>query len=235
MTVAVCVPFRPRNDHETRLWAWVEARWRALFPDWQVCVADSGHIPFNRSASRNLAAEQCPDASTLIFANADTTFSDPSDLVTAVDIVGSGGWTLPALYVETSSQFTAGTLALDPSGPIGDPLGSYDRQLSDSPAGPQVVSREAWESVGRWDEAFAHGWAYEDAALRDALDVLRVPHTKVGVTCHLWHERTRAETVHDPGVQQNRIRYFRHYRKATKQRTPDARRAMMLSVVMDNR
>ena len=56
------------------------------------------------------------------------------------------------------------------------------------PSGALVISRSAFEAMGRYDEGFI-GWGYEDAAfLQDAqrtIGVTRLP----GKLFHLWHPR----------------------------------------------
>lgn len=221
MKVAVCVGFRPRNDHDQCLWDWSRRRWVALFPDWPILVADSGHEPFNRSASHNCAAEQA-DADVLIFANSDTIPLLAEDMRESVEIAVNGGWVLPRLYVEVSRGYTDVMLQEDPSREMADPLSGYDRQLTESPAGPQVMPYEWWDNV-RWDESFT-GWGWNDAALRDALDTLHVTHVRVGTSVHLFHPRGKAESPAANG--KNRMRWATRYRKAARQ-GPDAMRRVL--------
>lgn len=223
MSVAICVPYRPRNDHDAKLWDWARRRWEALFPDWPVHVADSGHEPFNRSASRNAAAAQCPDAQVLVFANSDTVYETRNDVHAAIDVCRNGGWTLPHHYVETSDKYTAALLRMDPTCELPDPLSSYDRQLFRSVAGPQVMIREWWEDCGQWDEAYK-SWGYEDDSLRIVLSGLHTEPTYVGQAVHLYHPRTRAEWPQSN--RHNKIRRDRLYRRAASQ-GPAAIRRML--------
>lgn len=228
----MCVPFRARNEHEIRVWDWCHRWWSTHFPNWSIHVADSGHDPFNRSASRNIpirdAGRFAPDV--WVFANADTVYADHVDAFNAAVIAANGGWCLPSNYVETSEEYTADRLASDPGGPLPDPLSSYVRQLPDSPAGPQVVSHEAIMAVHGWDERFV-GWGREDTAMQAALDVLHVPHTRHGVAVHLWHPRGREDTFRASTYPDNKARFMRTYGRALRQRTPEARRTAMLHAI----
>lgn len=158
-SVAVCVGFRPRNDHETEVWNWCRARWEALFPDWPVVVADSGHTPFNRSASRNRAAEQT-DADVLVFCNADTVPLRAEEIRQSAEIASGGAWVLPREYFETSRGYTDVMLRENPSRDMADPLSGYERRLMESPAGPQIVPCEWFKDVGGWDEGYTT-WGWE--------------------------------------------------------------------------
>lgn len=220
-SVAVCVGFRPRNDHETEVWNWCRARWEALFPDWPIVVADSGHAPFNRSASRNCAAEQT-DADVLVFCNSDTTFLLSEEMRQAAELAASGEWVLPSLYFETSRGYTDVMLREDPSRGMADPLSGYERQLTESPAGPQVMPREWWDHI-KWDDGFT-SWGWEDRAYMDAHDVLHKPHARQGVAVHLWHPKGRAEMPAANG--KNRARWTSMYRRAARQ-GPEAMRRVL--------
>jgi GT2 family glycosyltransferase len=53
-----------------------------------------------------------------------------------------------------------------------------------------VVARDAWETVGGFDERFV--WGYEDQSLGWALDTLAGPHVQYdGPLVHLFHEQRR--------------------------------------------
>jgi hypothetical protein len=222
-SVTVCVGFRPRNEHDQQCWDWCERRWHALLPDWRLIVADTSHDPYNRSAARNLAAVGCGehgDPDVFVFANSDTTFLHADDMRAAVASAADGVWVLPALYVETNRGYTSVVLHEDPAAALPDPLSGYDRQLSASCAGPQVVRADQFRDVGGWDEGFT-GWGWEDAAFRDALDTLHGPHTKIGTSVHLWHARGVPESPATNG--KNRARWATIYKRASR-RGPSAMR-----------
>lgn len=221
-TVAVCVGFRPRNEHDQRVWDWCQRRWEAHFPYWHIFVADSLAEKYNRSEARNTAASMT-DAEVLIFSNSDTTFYRADDMRAAVESAAAGTWALSANYVETSRGYCSVILHEDPADEIPDPLSSYDRQLPDSCAGPQIVRADQWRDVGRWDEAFT-GWGWEDRSLMNALDALHAPHARIGTSVHLHHERTVLESPGANGAM--RARWARLYRAAAN-RGPVAMRSMV--------
>lgn len=235
LSVAVCVPYRARNPHDAALWTWCEARWRALFPDWRIIVGDSGHATFNRAASRNVAAIEAGDVDCYVYANSDTTFGNPSDLVTAVDNAVAGVWCQPAKYVEVGIGYTTTALNSDPAAPMADPWSDYERQFDQSPAGPQIVSRAAFDAVCGWDERFVWGWGREDFALQTALDVITQPHARCGVAIHLHHPRGKDDTFRARSYPTTKAHYMRTYGRALRERDPVARRAAMLAVVAGNR
>lgn len=226
-TAAVCVGFRARSEHDERVWDWCRARWESCFPDWPVLVGDSGAEKYNRSASRNVAARNAGGADVLVFANSDTTFYGIGDMARAVRSAVEGTWVLPELYVETSRSYWEVMQHENPADVMADPLSSYDRRLTDSPAGPQVMSAAAFAEVGGWDEGFGSGWGWEDAAMRDALDVVCGKHAKMGTAVHLWHSRGVAESPQANG--RNRARWASLYGRAARQ-GPSAMRSLLSDI-----
>jgi predicted glycosyltransferase involved in capsule biosynthesis len=79
-------------------------------------------------------------------------------------------------------------------------------------AGLLVLSREAWEKVGGYDEAFI-GWGYEDNAFQASLD-RRVGHfDRVdGFVVHLWHPAPVEECFGQPHIKDNQARYEKYRR-----------------------
>lgn len=225
---AVCIGSRPRNDHEAEVLEWCATRWRSLYP---VHIADSdGDAKFNRSAARNNAAAAAGEPDVLIFANADTVFLDAHDITQAVHAAAASiSWSLSARYIETSVSYTADALRANPTAVMPDPLSSYERQLSESPAGYQIVPRVWFEDIRGWDERFGSGWGWEDAAFRDALDVLHAPHERYGTAVHLWHPR--GPELAPQANRPNRALWLAKYRRAAAQKTPERRRAAMRKAV----
>jgi hypothetical protein len=80
-----------------------------------------------------------------------------------------------------------------------------ERHRDRSPGGFQTMPRAAWKEVDGWDENFT-GWGWEDAAMRDALDVLWRPHQRVGIVVHLWHPRPADSVADHPGWHEARNR-----------------------------
>lgn len=235
-SVAVCVPFRARNDHDAQLQLWTAARWRALHPEWQYITADADPAaPFNQSASRNVAARIAGDVDVLVFANADVALPWPDEMVTAVTMATQcKAWSLSSLYVETCESYAADALRSDPACAMADPLTCYVRQLPDSPAGPQVMPREAYEAANGWDERYT-SWGRDDDSMRSALNVLWSQRVRAFRVAHLWHPRTRADGPRNREYPHNKAYYMRTYARAERLRDPVARREAMLQVVVGNR
>lgn len=234
--VAVCVPFRARTDHDAQLQRWTEARWRARHPSWAYIVADADSgAPFNQSASRNVAAREAGDVDVLCFANADVALPWPDEMVTAVTSAAErGSWALSSLYVETCESYAADALRSDPGCVMADPLTCYARQLPDSPAGPQVMPREAYEAVNGWDERYT-SWGRDDDSMRSALNVLWSQRVRTFRVAHLWHPRTKADGPRNREYPVNKAYYMRNYARAERVRDPEARRVAMRAVVAGNR
>lgn len=229
ITAAVCVGFRPRNEHDERVWDWCRRRWEALHPEWPVLVADSGHEKYNRSASHNAAAKRADGVDVLIFCNSDTVCYQANDVRLAVESAASGTWVLSDRYFETSQAYWSVVQHENPGDELPDPMSGYDRFLPDSCAGPQVMSAEAFAEVGGWDEGFT-AWGWGDRALMDALDVLTGPHAKIGTTVHIYHPRGVAESPGANGAM--RQRWATKYVRA-KRRGPDAMRELLATIKSD--
>lgn len=218
--VSVIIPFGHRNDHEDLLFAWCYRRWQREFPDFELLVGDGGR-PFNRSRARNHVASLAT-GQVFVFINADTTWLDPVDIRRATDSAGDGTWVLPAAYVETTEDYALGVI--HGAAPVMPPATQYSRIRDMSCAGPQIVSREQWEQAGRFDEGFT-GWGWEDAAFRDAVDVLCGHHARIGTSLHLWHPKPVDAVGGHPSFRAMRAR-GRRYSEARR-----AGRAAMLHLV----
>ena len=85
MAVSVIVPFRGDDGRRSQIWEWISQRWVSVFPDWELCVADSFEEEFNRSEARNLAFAKS-DGDVLVIADADS-FVTTHTLLAAVEAV----------------------------------------------------------------------------------------------------------------------------------------------------
>lgn len=193
------VPWRPSTIRRCNLWAWAERYMVAHFPGIEICTADSGHEPFNRAASRNVAYAKAR-GDLLLVIDADTICSP--DLVEGP----TETWRVPGAYLETTLEGAEALLSQDPSGTVVWPPPRHVQVSNDAPlTGCWLVAREAYEAVGGFDERF-HGWGYEDVAFARALETLVGPPERAEGTSlvHLHHPVDVLEQWEQPEIGMNR-------------------------------
>lgn len=216
MKVSVIVPYRTDNGLREEIWTWLKERWETVYPDFELCVADSEAEEFSRSEARNNAfADSTGDV--VIVADADSV-PMTNTLLTCVDAV----MTDPAMwaiahdkYLMLNEDATNALLAQSPSlraepAPqsmlLKPPFVSY--------AGMLVMHRDSYEAVGGYDERF-QGWGLEDWAFRVAMDTLVQPlQRSPGVLMHLYHGPPNGKTFGTPPNQHNNDIY-KQYDKAS--------------------
>ena len=149
---------------------------------------DSGHVPFNRAASRNLAVRtaEAEGHDRLVVTDADC-IPDVSALIAAVGRADSAAVHLP---YDVCRVFDVNDVIV---GEFGFTCG-----------GVYVTTPAAWFSAGGQDERFTV-WAPEDMAFKLAHDTLLGPMVRHhGVLTSLGHERDEyrhTDTDDDPMVQ----------------------------------
>jgi hypothetical protein len=189
--VSVLMPYRSDHGQRERLYRWVRARYRALMPEVEVCVAapTDGSPYFSRASAINAAARRAT-RDVFLVADADVV-AFPEALLLGLECLRAGAaWVLP--YQDYVTLDEAGTERLLASPPGTHPLEVYRPVPEDyyvgSLSGLALVTREAFEAVGGFDERF-HGWGHEDLAWSAALTTLRTPPVRVGTVnlYHLWH------------------------------------------------
>ena len=212
MRFAVTIPYRPNGQPEReRNYRQVSAHFERR---WPVIPADSGHEPFNRSASRNTAVAAARSYDAIVICDAD--FLPPLEACEAALEAASRDGRLhqpftEALYLtepETASYLASGIL----------PARSGD----DLTGGCYVISPESWLEVGGMDERFK-GWGGEDDAFRIAAETLlgpRIHHQ--GVMPHLYHPPVPAFGTPEHTAN---LALLRRYVRATN--NPDAIRAII--------
>ena len=92
-----------------------------------------------------------------------------------------------------------------------------------SPGGILAVSRELYDLVGGYDEAF-EGWGYEDLAFAYAAGTFAETHRESGTITHLWHPNAPEKPKAIAGKNQNRARKERYLAAAG---DPVAMRALL--------
>lgn len=190
MVTSLIIPWRTDHDQREAIWCYLE-EWRGSL-GFELCVADSGHEPFNQAASRNKAvAESTGDL--LVILDADV-LVDRQQLRNAVALTEANWmiWTIPYIYyVELSAAVTKYALDHDDGRAY-----HLDRDCiiyptperwGQSISGALVVSRAIYELVGGYDERFVT-WGFEDQAIYLALETLVGRGTRLGGRLdHFWH------------------------------------------------
>jgi hypothetical protein len=148
---------------------------------------------FNRSASRNAAADGAGDWDVAMFSDADC-IAEHAVVLEAFRLAEeTGKLILPHdefwRVSERSTPKIVGKLPTTLSKQLALKLSGETRvKQSMMPSGALVMTREAFETIGRYDEGFKH-WGYEDNAFladaRATVGVIRLP----GMLWHLWHPR----------------------------------------------
>ena len=194
---AVVVPWRDSGcEFRREAWEHVNQIWREA--GYFVVSADSGHEPFNRSASRNLGADMT-DAEVLIFCDADAVLPMES-VAWAVEAAR----TAPGLVKPFSR---AGFLTAEASRMYLDGGPLVEEFLS--PAVDEfsglawVVRRELLDKMGGFDEGFVGYGGEDDAFLHLCDTLLGETWWAAGTACSLWHPNERVTS------QENLERWWR--------------------------
>ena len=214
---SVVIPWRDDGTIErVNNFDWIMSRWESIFGDnvW-LHVGDSGDEIFSRSKTRNLLASQS-ESDVIVFADADT-IPNPLYITQAVEKVReSSAWCIAygeKRYYNLTEEASLKILSMNPASVLMEPPVSWCEHRLTSWAGMIAVSRDAFKSVGGYDERFI-GWGHEDVALRLKLDNECGQHTRVdgGYVMHLWHPRAEADfgSVHEL---RNRKIFESDYRK----------------------
>lgn len=180
----ILVPRRGGDVYRERNWQAVRPHLDSL--GYPLFVADSGDQPFSVARSYNQAAREAGDWDKAILWEADG-WASADQVHRAVALTGRGMVYCFDHWVKLSRHgtrlFWSGQrdgfgpeLLRKRQHPIPPPLG----------AGPRVVSRHLWESVGGFDERFV-GWGPEDQDFAHRCERV-FPHSRVeGKAYDLWH------------------------------------------------
>jgi hypothetical protein len=181
----VIVPWRDDGDRGPGCRA-VCAALRAALPSAPIMLVDSGHEPFNRSASRNLGVRRTPPDEVVVVCDADTS-PDPASLVRAVADAHDGNLHYPFTLCHYLTE--AGT-ALVLNGEPPDPY-RIEFTIPCAQGGVMVMLASVWIELGGMDERFT-GWGYEDCAWHTTVTAaLGAPVRHEGIAWHLWHPSER--------------------------------------------
>lgn len=186
--VAVIVPIAGHDAHRSANWQWLEARYRALFPAWQICTGGADPRRWDKRRAIDAAIRGCT-ADILVIADADCVLA-PEALLEAVRLLESGeaSWVVPHTLVHRLTERATASWRHDLDRPV-----VVDGDLARVPyrgfagGGVLVVRRSDYVASGGIPPGFV-GWGGEDEALAIVLDTLLGPHTRLPFDLvHLWH------------------------------------------------
>lgn len=173
-----------------RVALWVRQRYETLHPHWRLVVAVDGGRPWSKARAANRGVP--PGADIIIVSDADVAVPAKA-LEWAVATVADGAaWAVPYGMVYRLHEGTTAEVLHQAPGievePVADAACVAHRPPYPAVAGGGilVVARDAWETIGGFDERFE--WGQEDAPLGHALDTLAGPHEQLPAPLwHLWH------------------------------------------------
>lgn len=177
--IVILIPWR--GGEERREWLWDICRpWLERF-GWPIYTGDSVG-PWARAAAVNAASAAAGDWDLALVADCDT-IPDPGSIYRAMDWIRStGGAARP--HAERWMLTKEGSLLAAQRGP-GAIKPKHLGKLYPG-GGLLVITREAWDKVGGFDEDFI-GWGYEDSAMTMSLMKLGLWERLPGEAWHLWH------------------------------------------------
>lgn len=199
MSVSVIVPFNPGDQARDRNWKFVKARYKALYPDWQIVVR--GCSPPWRKGLAVHAAVEASSGDMLVLSDADVLVAEHA-LRDAVERLQDHPWVIPHRMVYRLNEEVTRALVEDRI--YADPRSLQTgiiRRPHKGPAGGgiSVMRREDYETSGGIDPAFVD-WGGEDISFARALDTLVGPHLRLDNI--MWH------LLHDPMPRIGRNRAF---------------------------
>lgn len=210
MSVSVLVPYRSECPGRKRVWRWLEARWRAAFPTWEIVEAGDDGGAWAKGAAVARAVERSA-GEVLVVVDADVWC--PA-IAAAVGVVEEGAtWSVPHRQVaRLTERATARVLAgdLDVELAPEESRNVHPPRYSGMIGGGAVVIRRDAYLEAPLDPRF-RGWGCEDHAWGIALLTLHGKPIRpdTGNLIHLWHPpaRERSRNQVDPASEALRIQY----------------------------
>lgn len=223
MRVVFLVPWRTDNGPRAAAWAVCRKRWEAQFPDWPIFEGRSPDGPFQRAAAINDAAVQAGDWDVAVVIDADVMLpaANVQEAVRRAAKTGKVTWAhrrWRELTKEATERLTGEKADRTAPGILGGTIEEADLAAVDVGGKPLLdlsvskttalswscciaIRRDAWETIGGFDERFI-GWGHEDAAFMSTAGALVGWDRIEGDVINLWHPRTpgagRADKVaHD--------------------------------------
>lgn len=202
--ISIIIPFRaPRHaDERVRNLKWLKRYWKVQLPGAEIIIGDDPdtHKPFSKSvAINNAVAKSRGDVLVLVDADGYLPAEHVMHCVTEIRHARERGhklWFVPyRRFYRLTNEATLRILNSNPRRPHEFPTEMDEHIIKGTDptvahwhgAVIQILPREAFETVGGWDERF-RGWGSEDMSAMRAVDVLYGLHKTLPVrVMHLWH------------------------------------------------
>lgn len=204
MSVSVVIAHREFGDgRRTRLFEWIDARWRSWLPDAEhVRIHETTTGEFTKARGLNEGV-RAATGDIIVHVDPDS-IVNLSNVKTAIELASDAdGLVVPFdRHYYLTEEATDHLLGDEESGP-----GTVNLDVAENVeyAGPggvgncTVYSRMTWAKVGGYDERFGL-WAGDDAAFAMACGVLVGEQRRLtGAAVHLWHERHPDSVVGSAG------------------------------------
>lgn len=187
--VSVLIPYQSDgNGPRDTSFEWVLGFYARMMPEAEVCVGEiaDSREPFSRSKAINRAYHQATK-DIIVIADSDIVY-DPNLLRESITYLNSEQWVIPFSRILRLSKETSHLLLQQESRwPLTVKTETAAEQATAFVGGFNVLGREAYETVGGYDERFV-GWGGEDEAFAYALDTLVGHHIRLeGEMVHFWH------------------------------------------------
>ena len=178
MGVVTLVPWRGGDRAREQVWDFIRPRLEAF--GYPLFTGDRARGPWARAAACNAAAAAAGSWEIALIADADTTLERDAVSRTIERVRQTRAAARPHDHRYMLTHRVSKELMR------GKPPTPEDL-FADAPGGGAlVIHREAWETVGGYDERFI-GWGYEDSAMNISLATTAGWERMPGVALHLWH------------------------------------------------
>ena len=162
--VSVVVPWRDSPGRAV-VWEWLQARWEAHHPDWQLVTGTCPDGPWRKAVAVADALTRA-DGDVLVVADADVWCDGVSVAVDAV--IGGARWAIPHQRLHRLTELATAAVLDGQPWPRRDPAAYTQRPYTGRPGGGIVVMTRAMYERVPIDPRFG-GWGHEDEAWALAL------------------------------------------------------------------